>query len=67
MNYILLDNEISKANLSYKEVARSLGMDYTTFYRKMKRKTSSFSVENAKKLKDLLNLSTKRSLEIFFD
>ncbi|QCJ63253.1 phage repressor protein [Lactobacillus sp. Koumiss] len=46
-------------------VADSIGIDRSTFYRKMK-KGGDFSIEEAKKMKQEIPLTDQEAIEIFF-
>lgn len=65
VNIGLLNKRIDESQLSREEIAAKLGMDYSTFYRKMKSDGNKFSIGQVHKLCDLLNLGQADSSIIF--
>lgn len=51
---------------SQKKLAKDIGMDRSTFYRKMKN-GGNFTVEEAKKIKKSVPLTDSEAIEIFFE
>ena len=61
-------NEAMKAHaISYEDAARAIGIDRATFYRRMSRNGSKFTVDEVGKLSALLGLNSQTMQEIFFD
>lgn len=57
---------IEAHNLTVQEVADNIGIDRSTFYRKLSRNDSSFTVEQAKNISTLLRLTAAEFQAIFF-
>lgn len=62
----MLDEEMKKKFVSYEEMAKVIGRDLTTFYRKMNGE-NKFNVEEVNAIRNKLNLSNKKTIEIFLD
>lgn len=58
---ILIDERSSKA-----KVAKEIGIDRSTFYRKLKGQGRGFSIEEAQKIAESVPLSNQEAIEIFF-
>ena len=54
-------------NISIDVAAEAIGIDGATFYRRLARQGTKFTVEEVGKLADLLSLSGNDLQEIFFD
>ena len=65
MNVKKLKEKISEANLTGEMVSSTIGIDQSTYYRKLNTEGENFTVAQAKKLASLLNLSGKEAAEIF--
>ena len=65
VNMRLLNQKIDESGMTRDAVAKELGIDYSTFYRKMKEDGVSFSIGQAHKLSELLNLCQSDSSLIF--
>lgn len=59
-----LKSKIVEKNTSIKELSRKIGINHTTFYRKLK--SNSFSIEEADKIAAALSLTNKEATAIFF-
>lgn len=62
----LLKKEIALSGKTKETFAKEIGMDYSTFTRKMKRSALTFTVGQMHKITEVLNLSYARAAEIFF-
>ena len=62
----ILKGKIHDRGYTIKDVAVRIGTDESTFYRKLRNSEKSFSVEEAKAIKDLLGLTANETTHIFF-
>ena len=62
----MLRDAIKNSNHTIKTLALAIGIDESTFYRKLNRSGSTFTLEQADLIKKELNLSAKKAQEIFF-
>ena len=60
------DADFAKAT-NYEDAARAIGVNRSTFYRRVQREGSKFTVEEVEKLSTLLRLSSQEMQAIFFD
>ena len=67
VNVVMLQEALKAQSLSYEEVANAIGVDRATFYRRMQRAGTKFTVEEVSKLSALLHLSGQEMQDIFFD
>jgi len=65
INIPKLKGLIVERGTTQQAVADSIGVDRSTFYRKMK-KGGDFSIEEAKKMKEEIPLTDMEAIEIFF-
>ena len=65
-NLGVLKNKIDSSSISVTEIASILGITRQGFYNKLNGK-NDFRVEEVKKLSEILFLSKKEQLDIFFD
>lgn len=65
INVAKLKGLIVERGTTQQSVADSIGIDRSTFYRKMK-KGGDFSVEEAKRIKEEVPLTDSEAIEIFF-
>ena len=56
---------MNEMDLTVKDVVNALGIDESTYYRKMANNGKTFSVEQAQKLSVLLDLTKQEASEIF--
>lgn len=56
---------MDEMDLTVKDVVNALGIDESTYYRKMANNGKTFSVEQAQKLSILLDLTKQEASEIF--
>ena len=56
---------MNEMDLTVKDVVNALGIDESTYYRKMANNGNTFSVEQAQKLSNLLDLTKQEASEIF--
>ena len=57
---------MNEMDLTVKDVVNALGIDESTYYRKMANNGKTFSVEQAQKLSILLDLTKQEASEIFY-
>jgi cyanate lyase len=62
----VLKAKIQGCGMTCKDVAMGIGIDESTFYRKLTRGKKSFSVEEVKRMKDMLHLTANETAHIFF-
>ena len=67
MNVELLKQSMAEKGVSGTEIAKAIGKNKATFYRKLKRESGSFTVEEAAKITEALKLSKKQAVAIFLD
>lgn len=67
VNVDRLRDEMKKKSISPDAAAEAMGIDVATYYRRMNRQGTKFTVEEVSKLSELLNLSPKSMQEIFFE
>lgn len=65
MNAALLKGHLKSNGMTYKQIAERLGMTRDTFARRLGAET--FTVEDARIIKDVLSLSPQETLAVFFD
>lgn len=65
INIAKLKGAIVENGTTQEEVAKAIGMDRSTFYRKMK--NESFTIGEAKKIADNVPLSDELAIEIFLE
>ena len=65
-NVSILKGKIVEKNVTQEAVADDIGMDRSTFYRKMKNEGKQFTVEEIQKLRKILELSNDDIIKIFF-
>lgn len=59
-----LKSKIVEKSTNIKELSREIGINHTTFYRKLK--SNSFSIEEADKIAAALSLTNEEATAIFF-
>lgn len=67
VNVERLREEMRKRSVTADAAAAAMGIDVATYYRRMNRQGTKFTVEEVSKLSELLNLSSKAMQEIFFE
>lgn len=67
VNITKLQEALRDKSVPYEEAAKAIGMDRSTFYRRLERKGSKFTVEEVEKLAKVLAMPPKQMQEIFFD
>lgn len=60
-----LKAKIKACHLSVKDVSDELGIDQSTYYRKVAASGENFSVAQVKRLAELLHLTSEEAQEIF--
>ena len=66
MNTQMLKGKIVESGITQEAVADAIGMNRCTFYRKMKRKGNTFTVEEMNKIVQVVPLSREEAVLIFF-
>lgn len=64
-NMDILRGKMAELKLSPEDMAREIGVDASTFYRKMKTEGVNFTVGQIHKIVDVLNLSREEAASIF--
>ena len=67
MNAQILKGKIVEKGTTQEAVADAIGVDRSTFYRKMKRSGNTFTVEEMNKMVRHIPLSKDEAIAIFFD
>jgi DNA invertase Pin-like site-specific DNA recombinase len=67
VNVERLREEMKNKSVSPDTAAAAMGIDVATYYRRMNRQGTKFTVEEVSKLSALLNLSPDTMQEIFFE
>ena len=67
VNIEKLKREIDKKNSSIEEISEQIGIDKSTFYRRLESKGRKFTIEEVIKISSILNVDRKKVDEIFFD
>ena len=62
-----LAKKIKQSSLSNKQLAKQVGIDEATFYRKMKKDGETFTIAEAKKIIKELHLTPTEACDIFFE
>lgn len=62
-----LKTKISEAHLTGEEIAAALGVDPSTYYRKISAAGENFTVAQAKTLARILGLSPREAAKIFLE
>lgn len=67
MNIQKLKGKIVEVGTTQEAVADAVGMDRSTFYRKMRRLGNTFTVEEMNRMVKCIPLSTDEAVAIFFN
>ncbi|MEY8353092.1 helix-turn-helix transcriptional regulator [Lachnospiraceae bacterium 54-53] len=67
MNVQMLKGKISESGITQEAIADAIGMNRSTFYRKLKRKGNTFTVEEMNKIVEIIPLSKEEAVSIFFN
>lgn len=67
ININKLKKEITKKNLSIEELSEKIGIDKSTFYRRLEYNGKKFTIEEVIKISKVLNLDRKKVDDIFFN
>ncbi|MEZ7764534.1 helix-turn-helix transcriptional regulator [Gemella sp. 27098_8_92] len=67
VNIEKLKKEIDKNNSSIEEISQQIGIDKSTFYRRLESNGKKFTIEEVIKISNILNLDRKKVDEIFFN
>ena len=66
VNIALLNDAIKSSGKTKSEVASYINMDESTFYRKMSRNGGTFTVDQACKIAEMLEIDSDLAQDIFF-
>lgn len=66
VNVSMLRGKIVECNTTQEAVADAIGINKSTFYRKMKQNGKKFTVAEVQKIADILSLTSDEVLKIFF-
>ncbi len=66
VNIELLKEKIAACGLNIKKVAEMIGIDESTFYRKLKANGETFTVKEVYAIIDILHIDKRDAGEIFF-
>lgn len=67
MNILKLKGKIIESNLSVDKLAKAIGINKSTLYRKLKNNGSGLMIKEVYQIVEILKLSSKEANEIFFD
>lgn len=67
MNTQVLKGKIVETGTTMEAVSAQIGVDRSTFYRRMKSNGNNFTVEEMKKIASILHLSKDEAISIFFN
>lgn len=67
VNIDRLKAALQDRNVTIEQASEHIGINPSTFYRKISRKGEKFTVQEVGKLAELLNMSANTMQEIFFD
>lgn len=62
-----LKEKIKQSGLDMSQIAKAIGINRATLYRKMDSNGMKFTIGEIQKLIDVLGLSDEEAIEIFFD
>lgn len=66
MNVNKLKGKIVENGLNVESVSKSIGLDRSTFYRKLNSQGETFTVREVNLLRETLNLTKEEAMSIFF-
>ncbi len=66
VNIELLKDEMNKCGMNIKKVAALIGIDESTFYRKLKANGETFTVKEMFDIIEVLDIEKEKASEIFF-
>ncbi|MFW6680406.1 XRE family transcriptional regulator [Lacrimispora sp. AGF001] len=66
MNIQKLKGKMAESGITQEVIADAIGMSRCTFYRKMKRRGDTFTVEEMNKIVKIIPLSREEAITIFF-
>lgn len=65
MNFDKLAQIMKDKNVSHEEISKFIGIDRSTFYRKMNQQSTEFTISQVKMIAKFLNLSEEEFNDIF--
>jgi len=66
LNIQKLKGKMAESGITQEVIADAIGMSRCTFYRKMKRRGDTFTVEEMNKIVKIIPLSREEAITIFF-
>ncbi len=66
MNINKLRGKIIENGMTVNDVASYIGMDRSTFYRKLNNEGETFTIKEVNLIRDVLNLTVDEAVSIFF-
>jgi len=66
MNINKLRGKIIEKGMTVKEVANKVGMDRSTFYRKLNNEGETFTIKEVNQIRNVLGLTVDEAVSIFF-
>jgi len=66
VNILMLRGKVVENGLTLNDLASYLHIDYSTLSRKLKNSGETFSIYEANKITDILNLTEQEAVAIFF-
>lgn len=67
VNIQRLKGKIVEKGFTQKDLAKFIGIDRSTFYRKIKNKGQTFNIDEVGKIISTLNLNNDDAIDIFFN
>lgn len=67
MNALKFQQVLDKRGLKKEDLAKIIDKDRATIYRRFANKSDTFTVEEAQKIKEALDLTDEEAISIFFD
>lgn len=67
VNVALLQEAMKRQSITPEQAAEAMGIDRSTFYRRISQADAKFTVEEVSKLSAMLHLSAQAMQEFFFD
>lgn len=67
MNALKFQQVLDKRGLKKEDLAKIIDKDRATIYRRFTNKGDNFTVEEAQKIKEALDLTDEEAISIFFD
>ena len=65
-NGVMLREYLKDRHISIDQIAERIGMDRTTFYRKVKENGAKFTIAEVRRIVKELNMTDSEAIDIFF-